>query len=97
MSLLLANNRLPGHVTGTPALPPKADVVGGFRVERRIEIDQVNALGRDAIAENLVIVAVIECHADALPRLRPVRRRDAAAFGFRVPPPRGDGRVPDPV
>ncbi len=56
----MANNGLPGHVAGTSALPPKADVVGGIRVERRIEINQVNALGRDAVAENLEIVAVVE-------------------------------------
>ncbi len=37
----------------TTALPLTADIIGGFRVERRIEIDQVNALGRDAVAENL--------------------------------------------
>ncbi len=37
--------------TSLTALPPRADAVGRTRVERRIEIDQVNALGCDAIAE----------------------------------------------
>ena len=49
----LANNGLPGHVACTSALPLTAAIISGFRVERRIEIDQVNALGRDAVAENL--------------------------------------------
>ena len=40
------------HPITTP-FPQEADVVGCIRVERRIEVDQVNALGRDAIAENL--------------------------------------------
>ncbi len=31
--------------------PLIADVVGSIRVERRIEVDQVNALGRDALAD----------------------------------------------
>ncbi len=42
-----------GHASDHDRFPPIADVVGGIRVERRIEINQVNALGRDAIAENL--------------------------------------------
>ena len=52
-SLLMANNGPPDHVACTSALPLTADIVGGFRVERRIEIYRVNALGRDAVAENL--------------------------------------------
>ncbi len=51
--LLLATNGLPGHVASTSASPLTADVIGGFRVERRIELDQVNALVRDIVAENL--------------------------------------------
>ncbi len=44
------------------AYPPTSDIIGlgDIRVERRIEIDQVNALGRDAVAENLEIVTVVE-------------------------------------
>ena len=38
----------------------KQDIIGSIRVERRIEIYQVNALGRDAIAENLEVIAVVE-------------------------------------
>ncbi len=44
----------------TIASPLIADVMGGIRVERRIEINQVNALGRDAIAEGLEVAAVVE-------------------------------------
>ncbi len=57
----------------TTAFPLIADVIGGIRVERRIEIDQVNALGRDAIAENLEVVAVVaraETLQDAAVKLR---------------------------
>ena len=53
---LLAISRLYRLIRGTSALPPKADIgptYCGIRVERRIEIDQVNALGRDAVAESL--------------------------------------------
>ncbi len=44
------------------AYPPTSDIIGigGIRIERRIEIDQINALGRDAVAENLEVVAVVE-------------------------------------
>ncbi len=42
------------------AYPPTSDIVSGVRVEGRIEVDQVNALGRDAVAENLEIVTVVE-------------------------------------
>ncbi len=48
---------------GLALLPPartKQDVVGRVRVERWIEIDQVNALGRDAVAEGLEVAAVVE-------------------------------------
>ncbi len=51
--LLLATSGGSATYPITTALPLTADIIGGIRVERRIEIDQVNALGRDAIAENL--------------------------------------------
>ncbi len=49
-----------GHASDHNRFPPIADIVGGIRVERRIEIDQVNALGRDAVAENREVVAVVQ-------------------------------------
>ncbi len=60
---VLAISRLFRLVRGTSALPATADIGPthrGIRVERRIEIDQVNALGRDAVAEGLEAVAVVE-------------------------------------
>ncbi len=59
----------------TTALPLTADVVSGIRVERRIEIDQANAIGRDTIAEILEIVAVVERNPEV-----PVRSRGCAAL-----------------
>ncbi len=43
-------------------MPATADIDPthcGIRVERRIEIAQVNALGRDAVAKILEVVAII--------------------------------------
>ena len=60
---LLAISRLYRLIRGTSALPATADIGPthrGIGVERRVEIDQVNALGLDAIAENLEVVAVVE-------------------------------------
>ncbi len=45
----MATNGLPGHVASTSASPLTADIIGGVRVERRIEIDQVNVLGPDVV------------------------------------------------
>ncbi len=53
---LLAISRLFRLVRGTSASPATADIGPthrGVRVEQRIEVDQIDALGRDAIAENL--------------------------------------------
>ena len=38
--------------SSTSAVGSKADNIGGIRGERRIEIDQASALGRDAVAEH---------------------------------------------
>ena len=48
----------------------RQDVIGGIRAERRIEIYQGNALGRDAVAENLKIVARPPEAGAAAPRRR---------------------------
>ncbi len=45
----LGYKRRLSHASDHDRFPP--DILGGIRVERRIEIYQVNALGRDAIAE----------------------------------------------
>ncbi len=52
---------------GMTGIGYKQTLVEGIRFERRIEIDQVNALGRDVVAENLEVVAVVErLHAERI-------------------------------
>ena len=40
--------------------PLEKDVVGGVRIERRVEIDQVDALVPDAVAQHLEVVAIVK-------------------------------------
>ena len=45
---------------GVAGRPLEQDVVAGVRVERRVEVDEVDARGRDVVAQDLQVVAVVE-------------------------------------
>jgi hypothetical protein len=45
----------------------KQHVIAGVGIERRVQIDQVNALIADAVAQNLQVVAVIQMIGHARP------------------------------
>ena len=38
----------------------KKNVVGGFAVERRVQVDQINRFSRDLSAEDIQVVTVVE-------------------------------------
>src|SRR5579863_119920 len=50
------------------ALIFEEDIVIAIRVERRVQIDQVYALGGDVFTQDVEIVSIVECvHGDGLP------------------------------
>ena len=60
--------------------PAKQHIVIGVRIERRVEVDQIDALGLDALAQHVEIVAVIQVIGHAVPPLMitPCKRTIAA-------------------
>lgn len=52
--------RLDLRVGAVPGLRLEQNVVVGVRVERRVEVDEIDALVRDAVVQDLQIVAVVK-------------------------------------